>query len=471
MGLAEDRAAFEQTIADNRKDPVDDTMWLLDHLIAWSRPLSWAIEFRDRSGSQKVVKFVLLGTDTPFWTAYPGKTRPTKLSVIDTAPPTFPPDVQAWARTELATHDRWRDPEAIWPLISFRALRETTGALDAAKDVLRELIDRLSPQRTRTTLLHPELPRIVEGATWLGHAAESGAGQIDLLLLDGARKSELEQPRGAVPEYLQTLARRHFLPVIRKWDHDVFDYRALGVPATVTARVTRQEAGKGGTADDFELRITARQSLRLPFGADEKADVTLRLGKKTFDARYHATAGNTRYTYLYHRRADGASPRTLGEFLAEAGIRAGEAVTLTFDGTDVTLTRGALPAAPPPPPEASDLTPPPRVEVTVSRIVRDTAVTLRVKEAHAHRCQLCGERIALPDGRYYAEAHHIRPLGGIHEGHDVAENVLCVCPTHHAELDFGIWDIALGKLRTADGHEVGEEYVRYQNEVIRKRWS
>lgn len=133
-------------------------------------------------------------------------------------------------------------------------------------------------------------------------------------------------------------------------------------------------------------------------------------------------------------------------------------------------------AAPPPPPpapstpEASDLQPPPRVEMTTYRVLRDSEVARRVKEMYGYACQVCGHVLRLPDGKLYAEAHHIQPLGGDHKGHDVPENVLCVCPNHHAELDLGLWDIEVKKLRVVAGHKIGPEYVRHHNTVVRKRW-
>ena len=122
-------------------------------------------------------------------------------------------------------------------------------------------------------------------------------------------------------------------------------------------------------------------------------------------------------------------------------------------------------------PTASDIVaPPPRVEVTTYRVLRDSEVARRVKQRHGYKCQVCQAVIQLPDGKLYAEAHHIQPLGGEHKGHDVEENVLCVCPNHHAELDLGLWDIDVKKLSVVSGHTIGAEYVKYHNRVIRKRW-
>jgi hypothetical protein len=114
---------------------------------------------------------------------------------------------------------------------------------------------------------------------------------------------------------------------------------------------------------------------------------------------------------------------------------------------------------------ATDLEPPPKVEVTVCRIVRDTAVAAAVKRMHKHRCQICNRRIELSDG-WYSEAHHIQPLGGVHKGPDVKENILCVCPNHHAELDYGARRLVRSHLYDADGHDVGMKFINYHNEKI-----
>ena len=79
---------------------------------------------------------------------------------------------------------------------------------------------------------------------------------------------------------------------------------------------------------------------------------------------------------------------------------------------------------------------PERIERTVLRIVRDTAITRAVKQLYDHTCQVC--EIALPTPvAPYAEAAHIRPLGRPHNGRDALANVLCLCPNDHVLFDFG----------------------------------
>ena len=88
-------------------------------------------------------------------------------------------------------------------------------------------------------------------------------------------------------------------------------------------------------------------------------------------------------------------------------------------------------------PLAPDYTPPGRVKTTVSRIIRDTKLSKDTKERYGRKCQICGLSICIASGGFYAEAHHIKPLGGISQGPDTSDNLIILCPTHHAEFDFG----------------------------------
>lgn len=109
---------------------------------------------------------------------------------------------------------------------------------------------------------------------------------------------------------------------------------------------------------------------------------------------------------------------------------------------------------------------PDRVAATTYRILRDTELARQVKILHGFKCQICGDSILLPDGKSYAEAHHIRPLGSPHEGPDIAENILCLCPNHHVMLDYGAIPINAVELRHVAGHSVGDPFVAYHNSQI-----
>lgn len=89
--------------------------------------------------------------------------------------------------------------------------------------------------------------------------------------------------------------------------------------------------------------------------------------------------------------------------------------------------------------EVSDISEPPdRIPSTVNRIIRDTARSRRLKRHYGHRCQVCDIRLEIEPGRYYSEAHHIQPLGSQHRGLDREDNMLVLCPNHHALFDLGV---------------------------------
>ncbi len=112
-------------------------------------------------------------------------------------------------------------------------------------------------------------------------------------------------------------------------------------------------------------------------------------------------------------------------------------------------------------PKASDINDPDeanRVETTIYRILRDTALSREVKISQNYKCQLCGNRIRLSYGSFYAEAHHVRPLGRPHNGPDKIDNIICVCPTCHVLLDYKV--IRLEKDQVPS---VAEAFVDYHN--------
>jgi predicted HNH restriction endonuclease len=104
--------------------------------------------------------------------------------------------------------------------------------------------------------------------------------------------------------------------------------------------------------------------------------------------------------------------------------------------------------------------------ITVNRIVRDTAMTRKVKALHNSTCQVCGNAVKLPDGSNYAEAHHIIPIGSPHNGPDRPNNIVVVCPNHHAMLDFGCVRLEVSKLSVAKGHTLAAESLDYHNTRI-----
>jgi hypothetical protein len=110
--------------------------------------------------------------------------------------------------------------------------------------------------------------------------------------------------------------------------------------------------------------------------------------------------------------------------------------------------------------------PPGRSITTTYRILRDTDLARQIKALHEYYCQICGHRIQLADGSFYAEAHHVRPLGMPHDGPDIAGNIICVCPNHHAELDYGVIPLSARSQDNSPDHALEQQYVDYHNQVI-----
>ena len=109
-----------------------------------------------------------------------------------------------------------------------------------------------------------------------------------------------------------------------------------------------------------------------------------------------------------------------------------------------------------------------RVPTMTNRIKRDTALVGKIKKLHDYKCQICGHKIELTDGDRYAQVHHIQPLGGEHSGTDVMENMLCVCPNHHVQLDYCAIRLDLSQLRILPGHLVAARFVEYHNERVQR---
>ena len=111
-----------------------------------------------------------------------------------------------------------------------------------------------------------------------------------------------------------------------------------------------------------------------------------------------------------------------------------------------------------------DESPTNRVETTTNRIIRDTKKAQDLKKLHENKCQICNLSIELLNQNFYSEAHHIKPLGEPHNGPDVKENILILCPNHHARCDYFAIELKLSKIRTHSDHQIAQRFIDYHNE-------
>jgi HNH endonuclease len=105
---------------------------------------------------------------------------------------------------------------------------------------------------------------------------------------------------------------------------------------------------------------------------------------------------------------------------------------------------------------------PGRIKQTVNRIIRDTDISRQIKRLYRFRCQVCGLRLKIGSGDFYAEAHHLQPLGGEHKGPDVPGNLMCLCPNHHALFDYFAMPLNPARLKLKK-HKLGKSFVNYHN--------
>jgi len=89
-------------------------------------------------------------------------------------------------------------------------------------------------------------------------------------------------------------------------------------------------------------------------------------------------------------------------------------------------------------PAYPDYTPPSTTTTQVTRKIRDTVLSKKIKEEFKSKCAVCNERITLTNKKYYAEGHHVKPLGAGHDGPDTKDNIIVLCPNHHAKFDYGV---------------------------------
>tara|TARA_R110002096_G_scaffold97694_6_gene217672 strand:- start:7609 stop:8382 length:774 start_codon:yes stop_codon:yes gene_type:complete len=107
---------------------------------------------------------------------------------------------------------------------------------------------------------------------------------------------------------------------------------------------------------------------------------------------------------------------------------------------------------------------PERMKQETYRILRDTNLARNLKIEKQFKCEICQKTLHLGLDRPYAEVHHIKPLGSPHNGPDIRDNILCVCPNCHVLLDYGAIMLDAEKFK-----DINSDYIEYHNTLIYKR--
>lgn len=108
----------------------------------------------------------------------------------------------------------------------------------------------------------------------------------------------------------------------------------------------------------------------------------------------------------------------------------------------------------------------------VVRIIRELDIILRkkslvdkIKKLYNNTCQLCETRLEIKNQQYYCEVYHIVPLGKPYNGKDSLDNMICVCPNCHTQLDFKAIRITLESIKVLK-HEVSPKSIEFHNSLL-----
>ncbi len=81
-----------------------------------------------------------------------------------------------------------------------------------------------------------------------------------------------------------------------------------------------------------------------------------------------------------------------------------------------------------------------REHFEVMRFIRDSKKVAKLKELYQNKCQICNYTFEYEKGKFYSEVHHYNPLHA--NADDDFDNMIVVCPNHHAKFDYNLIAIA-----------------------------
>jgi hypothetical protein len=104
----------------------------------------------------------------------------------------------------------------------------------------------------------------------------------------------------------------------------------------------------------------------------------------------------------------------------------------------------------------------------VYRFVRDSSRVMKLKQLYDNKCQICDYRFEYKKNKFYSEVHHYNPLE--ENGNDDIDNMIVVCPNHHAEFDYKTIAIDRDEKTVIDknGKKITEIYFHKDHKLSKK---
>jgi hypothetical protein len=103
--LARARTEFLDKVEDWAPGQAKRFAPVLDELIRWAEENAWGVRFTRHDGIHKMVKFCVLGVETPFWAVVARTGDGAKLTMLNNPHPRIPDGLREEARGQLARID------------------------------------------------------------------------------------------------------------------------------------------------------------------------------------------------------------------------------------------------------------------------------------------------------------------------------------------------------------------------------
>lgn len=107
----------------------------------------------------------------------------------------------------------------------------------------------------------------------------------------------------------------------------------------------------------------------------------------------------------------------------------------------------------------------PRETFEVQRFLRDSNKVKKLKKLYDNKCQICQHTFEYNAGKFYSEVHHYNPLKA--SANDELDNMIVVCPNHHAKFDYNVIAIALDgtSIINTQGKKIGTIHFKNNHSI------